>query len=332
VELPGGAQRLNPAQQEVLALLRLPVEERIEVDAALRHELRYELESGLAPLVGQLPADDTLWLGKHDLSSVHGCEASYLAEADLPFEWSVALARGAVVHKAVELSVHLPGQPSPLALVDEALARLEHADKPVTDFIQRCTESERAELRASANDSVAKFVESFPPLERGWKPVTESRTRIELCEGRIILQGRVDLTLGSADGLRSGKVIVDLKTGSFSPDHTPDLRFYALLETLRVGTPPCLLASYYLDSGRPQHERVTEGVLEAAVVRTVAAAERLVELRHGGASPTKRTGARCRWCAIAAGCREGQAFLNGTDDPERDLDLDELDLDELGAS
>jgi hypothetical protein len=314
VDVPNGERALNPAQHEVLALLRLPVEERLEVDAGLRHELRHELETGLAPLVTHLPDDDTLWLGKHDLAAVHGCEASYLADAEQPFAWSGPLARGAVAHTAVELSVHLAGSPSPLTLVDEALARLEYADKPVTDFIQTCSESERAELRASVNDSVAKFVESFPPLEKGWKPVTESRTRIDLCDDRIVLQGRVDLTLGSADGLRAGKVIIDLKTGSFSPDHTPDLRFYALLETLRVGTPPCLLASYYLDSGRPHHERVTEAVLETAVARTLAAAERLVELRHLGAAPVKRPGARCRWCLLADDCDVGQAHLRGDDD------------------
>lgn len=305
---------LNPAQAEVLALLRLPVDERLEVDAMLRHDLRAELESGLAPLVSALPDGEALWLGKHDLSAVHGCEANYLAESELPFEWSVPLARGAVVHKAIELSVHLPGTPSPLSLVDEAIARLEHGDRSVTDFLHRCTEVERAELRSAANDAVAKFVESFPPLEKGWRPVTESRTRIDLCDGRVTLQGRVDLTLGNADGLRAGKVIVDLKTGNFSPDHPPDLRFYALLETLRLGTPPCLLASYYLDSGKAHHERVTEHVLESAVARTVAAAERLVELRHGDAPPTRRPGPRCRWCIVADGCAEGRTYLDGSDE------------------
>jgi hypothetical protein len=329
VELPGGdAPPLNPAQLEVLELIRLPAAQRLEVDAMLRHELRHELESALTPVVAALPGDETLWLGKHDLAAVHGCEASYLAESDLPFEWSIPLARGSVVHKAVELSVHLRGNPSPLTLVDEAIARLEHADKPVTEFLQRCTDAEIAELRSAAGDSVTKFVESFPPLARGWRPVTESKVRIELCEGRLVLQGRVDLTLGSADGLRSGKVLVDLKTGGFSPDHTPDLRFYALLETLRLGTPPSVLASYYLDSGRAQHERVTEGVLDAAVARTIAATERVVELRHGGAAPTKRTGPRCRWCAIASSCTEGQAYLTGAG-VDAD-DLDDLDLvDEL---
>jgi hypothetical protein len=191
-----------------------------------------------------------------------------------------------------------------------------------------CMLAEIAELRSAAGDSVTKFVESFPPLARGWRPVTESKVRIELCEGRLVLQGRVDLTLGSADGLRSGKVLVDLKTGGFSPDHTPDLRFYALLETLRLGTPPSVLASYYLDSGRAQHERVTEGVLDAAVARTIAATERVVELRHGGVAPTQRTGPRCRWCAIASSCTEGQAYLTGAD-VDAD-DLDDLDLvDEL---
>ena len=71
-----------------------------------------------------------------------------------------------------------------------------------------------------------------------------------------MLSGKVDLTVGRADGLRAGKVLVDLKTGGFSPSHREDLRFYALVETLRLGVPPRLLATYYLDGGRLQQEAV----------------------------------------------------------------------------
>ena len=78
------------------------------------------------------------------------------------------------------------------------------------------------------------FLECFPPLEARWRPVTESRLRADLCDDRIVLSGKVDLTVGRADGLRAGKVLLDLKTGGFAPAHREDLRFYALLETLRT--------------------------------------------------------------------------------------------------
>lgn len=301
---------LNPAQQQVLDLLRVPVDERPSFDAELRHWLRARLEEGLAPVVAGLPDDEQLWIDKYRLAQVLGCEAKYLAEDDAPFAWTLPLARGTVVHKAIELSVHWRGEPTPLALVDEALSRLEHGDQAVTDFLQTCSEADLAELAAAANDAVAKFLESFPPLRSGWRPVVEGRLRADLCDGRIVLRGKPDLTLGGPDGTTAGKVVIDLKTGGFAPQHAPDLRFYALLETLRIGTPPMLLASYYLDAGEPRHERVTEDLLLATVARVVDAAHRMVALRHHHHPPRRRPGPSCRWCPVLDGCDEGRSHLD----------------------
>lgn len=133
-----------------------------------------------------------------------------------------------------------------------------------------------------ATDRVAKFAECFPPLRSGWRPVTESRWAAEFHGGKIRLSGKVDLTIGGCDGLRAGKVIIDFKTGNRSLTHVEDLRFYALLETLRLGVPPWKVATYCLDSGTFAVEVVTEGMLEAAAHRVVAGAAKLAELREGG--------------------------------------------------
>ena len=79
----------------------------------------------------------------------------------------------------------------------------------------------------------------------------------------IVLSGKPDLTLGQPDGTVAGKVIIDFKTGGFSPSHREDLRFYALLEALRI-LPPRLLATYYLDQGRVHSEEVTHDLLLSA--------------------------------------------------------------------
>ena len=134
------------------------------------------------------------------------------------------------------------------------------------------------------------FLECFPPLEARWRPVTESRLRADLCDDRVVLSGKVDLTVGRADGLRAGKVLLDLKTGGFAPRHRDDLRFYALIETLRIGVPPRLLASYYLDGGRLHDEAVTEDVLRSALERVVQGAEAIVAARAPG--PRARAAAR----------------------------------------
>lgn len=305
---------LTPVQEEVLALLGATRDERPTFDAGLRHELRAELEEGLAPLADQVPDGQRLWLNKHALSQVHGCEARFLAERDIPFQWTPPIARGTVTHKAIEYLLSWRGQPAPLELVDEALARLELGGDGLAEWLAACPESERAELRSLANEHVAKFTELFPPIRRSWTPVTEAAVRLELCEGRIVLQGRIDLSLGRADGTTAGKVLIDFKTGGFNPAHLDDLRLYALVETLRVGTPPRLLASLYLDTGRPFCEVVTEGLLRAAARRTVDGAARVVELLHGGATPTAKTGPPCRWCVARPGCAPGSAWVAGDED------------------
>ena len=306
---------LNPAQQELLDALGAAAGERPSFDSGLRHELRAALEDGLRDVVDELvEGDDAVFVSKHGLASVHGCEARWMAEEEQPFEWTVASARGSVAHKAIELSVHLRGEPTPVELVDESLARLEEGTDSLARFLQGCTEVDRAELRSEAADRVTKFIECWPPLQRSWRPVTESRLRAELLDQRVVLQGKVDLSLGQARGTTAGKVIVDLKTGGFSPAHHDDLRFYALVETIRLGTPPRRVASYYLDAGALRPEDVTVGVLQAAVRRTVDGVTKMLELRAKVRDATRNPGPPCRWCCLSDQCAEGGAWLAAQDD------------------
>ena len=138
--------------------------------------------------------------------------------------------------------------------------------------------------------------------------------RVELLDGRIVISGRSDLTLGRADGLTAGKVIIDFKTGSMSPTHLDDLRLYALLETMRIGTPPRLAASYYLDGGVAQTEHITEGVLRSAVARTADGIGKIHELSVGSRAPVVRPSFGCRWCPALAGCDPGRVHLGRVDE------------------
>lgn len=307
---------LNQAQRDVLDALGARPDERPAFDPRLRHELRAALDDRLGSVAAALPDDETLWLSKHAISSVLGCEGKYLAEEELPFGWTTATARGVVSHKAIELSVHWRGEPAPGVLVDEALAVLINSNDGVSPYLGRLTEAERAELRSGATERVTMFVECFPPMEARWRPVTEARLRADLCNDRVVLRGKVDLTVGRADGVRAGKVLLDLKTGGFAPAHREDLRFYALLETLRLGTPPRSVASYYLDGGRLQVEAVSEAMLLAAVERTVGAAETILSLRTGDRAPVLKPGAPCRWCPALPTCSTGQGHLGDREDRE----------------
>lgn len=302
---------LTPAQQEVIDVLGAPVDDRPVFDDTLRDDLRNEITERTAPWAGSFTSDEPLWVSKHKLMTVHGCEARYVhEEATSGFDWTVPFARGAVVHKAIELSIHWRGSPLPLDLVDEALARMTEQDRSLGPFLQGLSESDRAQLRSDVNDHVAGFMETWPRLRPAWRPVTEGRVRAEFVGGRIIASGKVDLTLGHAEGLRAGKVIVDLKTGAPRPSHRDDLRFYSLLETLRVGTPPRLVASYYLDQGVFDEEAVTVDTLTAAAERFISAVEAMIELATEERPATKRPSHGCRWCPVRdIGCDEGTAHL-----------------------
>jgi hypothetical protein len=317
-EAPSGH---NPAQAELLAALGARPHERPEFDPQLRAHLRAELEAELAPVAARLPEGEVLWVAKHLLSSVHGCEGLFLAREEEEFAWTPQTARGTVSHKAIELSVSWRGDPSAGELVDEAIARLVEGDPGVGAYLGGLREGERAELHGEATERVNMFLECFPRLEPRWRPVAESRLRVELCDERIVLSGKVDLTVGRAEGLRAGKVLVDLKTGGFSPSHREDLRFYALVEALRLGVPPRVLATYYLDGGKLLQEPVHEPLLRGAVKRVAAGVAAAVALLHEGKEPELKAGPPCRWCPRRTTCEVGRRHLEGKDDvPEGDLD------------
>ena len=313
---------LTPAQQEVLDLLGAAPEDRPSFAPTLKSTLRADLEDALSDLSSEISADSPMFVNKHDLAMVHGCELRYLTEKETPFEWSPPLARGTIAHKAIELSMHQRRRPIPLELVDEAMDRLERSDDSISLWLTTCSETDRAEVRAFANERVATFLECFPPMKPSWSPVTEARMRLELLDHRIVISGRSDLTLGRADGLVAGKVIIDFKTGSISPTHREDLRLYALLETMRVGTPPRLAASYYLDAGTAHAEAITEDVLHSAVARTADGIRKLHELAIGTRAPVVRPSWGCRWCPARSNCAPGQAHLGEIDEDNDRFDDD----------
>jgi len=314
---PIDSNNYNSAQLDVINLLGAQTQQRPSFDPSLRDELRSNLEKNLAPLLADIDpkqlGGNGVHLSKHKLNQVMGCEQKFLAEQAEPFEWSPPVARGTIMHKAIELSVHWRKEPVALDLVDEALASLENADKSIADYLTSCGETERAELRAEAAKVVTHFMECFPPLKPKWRPTTESPIRAELLSRKLVLIGKPDLTLGQPEGSVAGKVIIDFKTGKFSPSHREDLRFYALVEALRI-LPPRLTATYYLDQAKMHHEEVTQELLDAAAKRVIDGAERYLDLLYRKREPTLSPGPACRWCLLLPDCEAGTGYLKGADD------------------
>lgn len=304
-----GTPELTPLQQKTLGLLRRAADP-VVFDTAFVASLRADIDEAFDGFHERL-GDESVFLSKHRVSSVLGCEVQHLRDDE--FSWSPAVAGGQVAHRAVQLMINWRGDPVPADVIDEALARLADEDSSIGDWIEGLSEADLADLRGFAVDKLIKFQECFPPLDRRAAPTVESSVRWPL-DGPIVLSGKVDLTLGRPAGAESRKVIIDLKTGWVSPKHREDLRFYALVETLRTQIPPRKIASFYLDAGEPVVEDVTERILLSASRRMLDAVNAEIELRFEGRTPVKRPGVSCRWCPLQSECAEGQAYLTGGDD------------------
>ena len=302
---------LTPLQNKTLGLLRR-APDPIVFDEGFVASLRADVDEAFAGFHERLAAHDgQIFISKHKLTSVLGCEVQHLLPDD--FTWSPAVAGGQVAHRAIQLMINWRGDPVPADLVDEAIARLADDDTSLGDWIAGLSEADRADLVGVAVDKVIKFQECFPPLDKRAAPTTESSVRWPN-DGPIVLSGKVDLTIGRPAGAESRKVIIDLKTGWVVPKHREDLRFYALVETLRTGVPPRKLASFYLDSGEPVIEDVVERTLLTATRRMLDAVHAQIELEFEGRDPVKRPGTSCKWCPLAPDCAEGQEFLTGDAD------------------
>jgi hypothetical protein len=300
---------LTPAQQRTLDLIKRAPEPVVfdeEVVADLVDTATREVARLSALLEGE-----SLWVSKGFLARVHGCEVRHLAPDD--FEWRPATAAGFVAHKAIELSLNWRGEPEPGVVVDEALARFADQADARGAYVGGLDDGDWAELRSRAIDRTTKFLQDFPPLPLSAHPVLEAAAKWRPA-GTIELSGKVDLVVGKPSGRESRLLIIDFKSGGHSFQHRDDLRFYALVQTLRQQVPPRKLVTYYLDYSEGEAEDVTEGILRASLTRALEGIERHIELTVEGRTPVKRAGVACRWCPLQAECVEGKAFLAPTDD------------------
>jgi len=318
---PSVVDGLNEAQERVVQELGATNAQRPVFPDGLAEGLRQRLTSGLQGLAANLPEGENLYVSKFLLSQVLGCEARHLHDLQREFQWSVPVARGTVAHKAIELSVHWRTVPIANELVEQAIASLSNDGSPIAGYLLELPEAERAQLRSDAANATQAFLDGFPPLRSKpqWRPAVEVRGRYEFLNSKIILSGKVDLSLGGPKGDRSGRVFIDLKTGRRSRTHVDDLRYYALIETARYGTPPRALASYYLDESRLSVETVTQDLLWSAADRVIAGIERHQTLLAGEDVAVYRPSLACRWCSMYADCETGKTFLAATDEDELEI-------------
>jgi hypothetical protein len=307
---------LNPLQKAVIEALGVPADwEPLAEDIV--HSIESQLENELAPLKGLFTAEEPLRINKHHIATVHGCEKYHVLNRQSQFAWNINTVRGTIAHKGIELLLNWRGPIIPSEIVDAAMTSVaENPRESASDFIISLPAHELAELRGAVVGAVSNFLECFPPVKPQWRPMVEYSASYSLFDKSVVFTSRMDLVLGGP----GRKVIIDLKTGRLTPTHRDDLRFYALIETLRSRQAPRSLGSYSLDSARLDSEDVTEGLLQSAVRRTAQGTLLIADLALKTREPEVRPGFQCRWCPANDTCAQGIQYLRQLSGDDEDAD------------
>lgn len=316
---------LNPAQQLVAeGLLDLRgFTPRVDADGVA--EVRRRFAQQMQWAVDALDqAGQTLRLNKSTIGAVLGCETRW-RDGDT-FAWSVVSAIGTTTHRAAELVLvgRHPGPPADA--VDGALRLLSEDNQGFAEFYDGCDAAQRAALRAGAIGHVTSLVDGFPPLPKRVLPRTE-QTFSHVVGGRTVeLRARPDLALGRPSGPDARSLLIDLKTGRPHQTHIDDLRFYALVFTLRWGAAPWRIASYYAADGTWMAEDVDLDVLDAAIRRVTDAARRMTEMNVSNRPAGLTAGMSCRWCALQETCDAAAQWKAQQDAEAEDLGFGDDDF------
>lgn len=301
---------LTPNQLTVLDdLLGVEATDRPVPDLSVAPALKERMNSALQHAADSL--GDWLGVGKYALAAVHNCEGRYLAQGKEAFAWKLSNVRGQVVHRAIQASAFLDRHVPAVTLVDQVIASIHDDDrtKDVSDFLGSLTPVDLAIVKGECADSLVKFSSDWPPIDPAWSPRAESAAKVTLCNGGITLRTKYDLVFFQPRRDVSRVVIVDFKTGGRYQSYSDDLRFYALVETLRTGIPPFRVASYYVDEGRFAPETVTPDLLETAARRVVDGVRKIVDLRNKAREPVLTPSGWCRFCPAQEDCEPGLAHL-----------------------
>ncbi len=284
--------------------------ERPTFPADLEQRCRDRIEDALR----ELELSEPLWLGKEKLTDHGRCESKFQANIlneSPPFELNAKSALGVLLHKAIEVEVGSRDELDPHSIASRASERLVESDGRFAEFWRNLDRLEQDEVLMDVVRRVTLFQATFPSLHdlrRDLAPVTELRAKSELAGGVLTLSGQIDLVLGlgsKTEPMRAARLAIDLKTGGAYPEHAEDMRFYALLMTLRFGVPPYRVASLFLDSGEWQAEDVGEEILFHAADRVIAAARSAAALQNGRV-PALNPGVYCGWCPRAHECPQAQ--------------------------
>src|ERR1700728_1460034 len=256
---------------EVLASLRGDSSRRPLVDPGLSGGLRDWLEDGLCSLAPR--AATPLVLTKQTLRDALAGRPSGTSIGPQPVNHSIAL--GALMDVLFRQLVTIGRIEEPLRDGIGAL-RIDPRRSEIVDFVNGLTGRARADLHEELETQTAVLLSRWPRLSPSWLPRTQERIAIPLAGGDVVLVGVIDLIVGAPSAGRASVGLIELKSGRARTEDCDDLRFYALLETLRSGAPPFRVATFYTRTGHVDAEDVDDEILISSVRRVLAAIGRMV--------------------------------------------------------
>lgn len=298
-------EHLTEPQRRVARDLFLHGQPRPRSDPQQAQRLRAWVAEATLQAAAEVPREDRLVLGKSALDALD-CDGRFLDRLDTAFTWNTSMLRGQLAHSAIAADHWGERRRSVAEVVDLAWQEFATRGSAAGTFLATLGGAEADMLRGEACTLVTEFRDVFPPLPAAAAVRAEPTLEVALHDRRLCLRGQPDLLLGTADPRSRRMLLLDLRSGQTnSLRDRAQMRFYALLATLKYGVAPFRVATFYLDGGTWDAEDVDDDVLEAAA-RAVAdkaqQAARLTFRRPPDDELRLRPGPACRWCTRAPSC------------------------------
>lgn len=263
-------------------------------------DLRDDIEADLVAITSEWDdrPDSPLRITKARLQSTGICHAQVLAEAE-PFVLDTDVAAGAICDIAAGFVVIHPTY-EPAGDWFEALRWALAQERPdILELVEQLDPDQRAVFVATVDDRCNALRDLIGDV-RHCQPTIRERARLPFDRAGVLLSVETDL-------LTRGKhpTIVELKSGRLGPWVLDELRFYALVRSLRDLRAPTFMCSISLSDHNITALPLRFDDLVAAARRVVAAAEALVDIdRSVGAGEPVQTspGGHCRWCRRVRVC------------------------------
>jgi len=256
---------------DVLASIRGTASHRHRVDPGLSGGLRDWLEDGLCSLSAGLVTP--LVVNKQTLrDALIGRVDPRNTQATI----TDSMALGSVMDALFRQLVTTGHFDDPMKDGIDAL-RIDPRRSDVVDFVHGLTGQQLVDFQNELNAQATILLTRWPRLSPAWLPRTQERIAIPLAGGDVVLVGVVDLIVGAPSSGRASVGLIELKSGRARVEDRDDLRFYALLETLRSGAAPFRLATFYSRTGQVDAEDVDDELLTSSLRRVLTAIGRMVE-------------------------------------------------------